>query len=101
MSHTQSAQNKQLSVNQSAKSNVTHTNSKLNQSKKNGTHNAKQGHSVQTHGNKLGQKATGRTNSSVVSGKSTNYNDNKNVLRNSLTEDLPRRELGTIAEPQE
>ncbi|XP_053374954.1 centromere protein J-like isoform X2 [Mercenaria mercenaria] len=100
---TQSTHNKPSNVNQSTKSNVNHSSAKLNQSKKNNTHNAKQGHSVhgQGHSSKPGHKATGRSNSSVTSGKISNSSDNKNVLRNSLAEDLPRRELGTIAEPQD
>lgn len=90
-------------MNQSVKSNVSQSSAKVNQSKKIVNHTAKQGHSghAQSQGNKPGQKNAGKTNSTVLSGKSSNSSDSKNILRNSLAEDLPRRELGTIAEPQE
>ncbi|XP_060576388.1 centromere protein J-like [Ruditapes philippinarum] len=97
----QSTHNKHLNVNQSAKTTVNHTNSKVNQSKKLNTHSAKPGHQVHGQGHKPGHKVTGRGNNSGTSGKSSNSSDSKNVLRNSLAEDLPRRELGTMAEPQD
>ena len=101
---TQSAHHKPSNVNQSAKSSVnhsSHSSAKSNQSKKLNTHNPKLGHSVHGQGHKPGHKVAGRATSAGVSGKSSNSTDNKNVLRNSLAEDVPRRELGTTAEPQE
>lgn len=86
--------------NQSANAKTNLHNTKVNKSKpviSHNAHNAKQqGSQGQGHKkpiNKPGIKAQD-------GGKTGNHPD-INTLRNSLTEDIPRRELATTAEPQE
>ena len=97
VSHSKTVNNS----NQSAKSHIGNT--KVNQSKTVASHNSKlhnQGH--QGHAHLLNQKKPPakqgpRSQDSLKPASQTD----KNILRNSLTEDLPRRELITTAAPQE
>ena len=92
------------SINNSNQSAKTHlTNTKVNQSKSSSSHSSKQhsqGH--QGHAHQLAQKKPGGKQGARLQdpGRAGSQAD-KNVLRNSLTEDIPRRELATTAAPQE
>ena len=90
-------------VNQSAGARTNLHNTKVNKSKSNVSHNAKHPapnnsnpHQGQVHkkGAKFGTKIQDG------GGKVGNQSE-ANILRTSLTEDVPRRELATVAAPQE
>ena len=72
-------------------------NTKVNKSKSNVSHNAKQ-----PAGQGQGHKKGGKPGTKIQDGGGkTGNNSEVNILRTSLTEDIPRRELATVAEPQE
>ena len=94
VSHSKTVNNS----NQSAKSHIGST--KVNQSKTVASHNSKlhnQGHAHSLNQKKPPAKQGPRSQDSLKPASQTD----KNILRNSLTEDLPRRELITTAAPQE
>ena len=86
------------SSNQSSNAKTNLHNTKVNQSKSNPSHNSKQ-HGGQTH--QGGKKPSAKQGTKIQDGGKLGVQQDKNVLRNSLTEDIPRRELATVAEPQE
>lgn len=100
---SQSAHHKISNVNNSSKQPTAGMlNSRGNLLKKTVAVNSKPGQPVHSlaHGTKHKHSAKMHTVTGVNSVKCLNSTDNKNVLLNSLTEDLPRQELGTSAQPQ-
>ena len=90
-------------VNQSTGAKTNLHNTKVNKSKSNVSHNAKQpgANSSNIHQTQ-GHKKAGKPGTKIQDGGGKAGNQSEaNILRTSLTEDIPRRELATVAAPQE